>query len=111
LEIGDSSGDQIISYNGKPVAGPLHLERLVMETEPGRGVPIRVKRESITVSTEALAVGRQPVSRNTNPQGLLAGAGSVMDIEKESAADEALFEQIQRLEREISRLRVLMEKK
>jgi S1-C subfamily serine protease len=63
-------GDQIITYNGRPVTGPFHLERLVMETPPGMGVPIRVKRESITLLTEALVVGRQSGSRRPNPYGL-----------------------------------------
>jgi serine protease DegQ len=63
-------GDQIITYNGRPVAGPFHLERLVMETPPGMGVPICVKRESITLSTEALVVGKQSGSRRPNPYGL-----------------------------------------
>ena len=105
-------GDQIITYNGMPVAGPLHLERLVMGTPPGMGVPIRVKRESITVSTEALVVGRQSGSRRPNPFGQLAGAGAESSDESSlDQADEELAEQIQTLERKIGRLRILMQKR
>lgn len=109
-------GDQIVAYNGKPVAGPFHLERLVMETSPGNSVPIRVKRESITVSTEAQVVGRQTSSSVTHPYGRLGGIqrhqGSserglgLSDLQTE----QELFQQIQTLEREIGKLRYLMQK-
>ena len=105
-------GDQIITYNGRPVAGPFHLERLVMETPPGMGVPIRVKREGITVSTEALVVGRQSGSRRPNTYGQLAGVGvESSDEALLGQADDDLVYQIQTLEREIGRLRLLMQKK
>ena len=110
-------GDQIVAYNGKPVAGPFHLERLVMETPPGNSVPIRVKRESITVSTEAQVVGRQTASSATHPDGRRLGGiqrhqGSserglgLSDLQTE----QELFQQIQTLEREIGKLRYLMQK-
>jgi S1-C subfamily serine protease len=105
-------GDQIVAYNGKPVAGPFHLERLVMETPPGIGVPIRVKRESITVATEAIVVGRQPVSRDRLVATSAAQATKVtVSVEASDEAEVQLFQQIQTLEQEIGRLRVLMEKK
>lgn len=108
-------GDQIVAYNGKPVAGPFHLERLVMDTPPGNSVPIRVRRESITVSTEALVAGRQTTSV-TNPYGQMVGiqreqgpsgrGSGLSDLQTE----QELFEQIQTLEREIGKLRFLMQK-
>jgi S1-C subfamily serine protease len=102
-------GDRIIAYNGKPVAGPFHLERLVMETPPGQGVPIRVKRESITVITEALVTGRKATS-GENPYGQLLWMDDGFAADPGSVEGE-LFEQIQTLEREIGRLRALMEQK
>ena len=108
-------GDQIVSYDGKLVAGPFHLERLVMETSPGNAVPIRVRRESITLSTEALVVGRQPVFPAANPYGQLVEIRRHQDssgfgLERpDSPTDQALTRQIQTLEREIGKLRVLMQ--
>lgn len=104
-------GDQIVAYNGKPVAGPFHLERLVMETPPGIGVPIRVKRESITVATEAIVMGRQPVSSSRLVAATVAATKMTVSVEAPDGAEVELFQQIQTLEQEIGRLRVLMEKK
>lgn len=109
-------GDQIVAYNGKPVAGPFHLERLVMETSPGDAVPIRVRRESLTVSSEAVA-GRKPPQRVDSPFDPFTGndsdpAAQPVGLGRRGvAADQALFEQIQTLEREIGRLRGMMQQK
>ena len=96
-------GDHIVTYNGLPVAGPYHLERLVMETAPGDSVPIRVRRESITMSTQALVSGRESGSPVIHPNGQLIG----MSV---SPAEQELFQKIQTLERELGRLRTLMQK-
>lgn len=111
---GIRAGDRIVAYAGTPVAGPFHLERLVMETPPGESIPIRVKRESITVATEAEVAGR-PASGGDNPYGQLVGMDrTVVPVGDNSAGvqmERDLFEQIQTLEREIGRLRSMMQGK
>ena len=74
-----------------------------METAPGDSVPIRVRRESITMSTQALVSGRESGSPVIHPNGQLIG----MSV---SPAEQELFQKIQTLERELGRLRTLMQK-
>ena len=107
-------GDQIVSYNGQQVAGPFHLERLVKETSPGKQIPIRVRRESITMSTEAEVALRQPV-RAINAYGQLVrmrseGRPAAEVVNEQPDTGNELFDQIETLEREISRLRLLMQR-
>jgi S1-C subfamily serine protease len=109
-------GDQIVSYNGMPVAGPFHLERLVKETSPGDQIPIRVKRESITLSTEAQVAMRQPVSREPNTYGQVAETRVMQGVATRTVSsgsahvETELFSQIESLERELSRLRLMMKR-
>ena len=105
-------GDEIMAYNGRPVDGPFHLERLVMETAPGDSVPIRVKCEKITLSTEAEVTGRTPRGYADNPYLQLVGIqGRNATSRAPQFPDQALVDQIQTLQQEIVRLRVLMQSK
>jgi len=101
-------GDRIVSYNGSAVAGPFHLERLVMETPPGESVPIRVRRESITMSTQAQVQDRELSDGVLNPYGQLAGMSGHSAVATKRVPGQELQDQIHTLEREIGRLRQLM---
>ena len=54
---GLETGDLILSYQGRTVAGPHHLRRLVMECTPGSAVLIGIKREKKFV-TNQVRVGK-----------------------------------------------------
>ena len=103
-------GDQIVAYGGRPVSGPFHLERLVKETTPGEQISIRVKRESITVATEAQVALREAHHVPADRDGQLTGIGlGDNGTYLSDTPNGALFDQIESLEREITRLRHLMQ--
>ena len=135
---GLQTGDLILSYQGRSVAGPHHLRRLVMESAPGSPVLLGIRRQEKPVTTrvtvgrisrEALADAGQPVldeqvvlKQIAGPEQELGGVRQLLQTGSSGDGDlwaspgrpdrnrEALFQQIHNVEQELGRLRQLLKK-
>jgi S1-C subfamily serine protease len=89
-------GDVLQAFGDRPVAGPHHLRRLVMESSPGDKINLYIRRAGV-VDVQAVQLGEMP--RNT---------GGVTGSRNQPLSDEMIGQQIKYMQQEVIRLRQLM---
>ena len=94
-------GDLIVSYQSTNIRSGEHLKSLVLSTQPGTSVRMRVRRGTKPIKP------RVEVGRLANVAVLKSGPPEALSIDQNR---EVLFNRMQKLEKEMSALRLQLQK-
>lgn len=97
---GIKPGDVLLTFENRPIAGPHHLKRLVMETLPGTPITLSIQRNGRAESCQVRlgALSERPVLAN-RPEPAV------------TTEDEMLYQQINHLQQEMGRLLQMLHRK
>ncbi|MBT4136686.1 MAG: serine protease [Candidatus Latescibacteria bacterium] len=90
------SGDVLLAFGDRAVAGPHHLRRLVMESVPGQEIVLGVRRNG-RVLAQGVQLGNMP------GQPMVAS-----QVEEPEPEDEMIYRQMDHLQKEMIRLQQLL---
>ena len=88
---GLQSGDVVLSFRGRAIAGPVHLKRVVMESTPGETATLGIRRDGQVVAKRVvLCEMDRPTAVSSRPT--------------PTPEDVAVYQKINDLQREVGRL-------
>ncbi len=93
-------GDVVLSYQGRAIAGPVHLKRMVMESTPGEIATLGIRREGRVIAKHV------KLSQMDGPT-LAASRPAPLATPEEAA----VYQQINYLQREVGRLWQILHRK
>ena len=88
-------GDVVLSYQGRSVAGPVHLQRLVMESTPGDTTTIRLRRKKQVIEPQITLDAMQGPSLATSV----------------TSEDAVMYQKINHIQKEMGRLWQILQRK
>lgn len=97
---GITPGDVLLAFENRTIAGPHHLKRLVMETQPGTGIKLSLQRNGRTEICQ--------VQLGTLPEQPIMAKRPAPTATQE---DEMLYQQINHLQQEMGRLLQMLHRK
>ncbi len=98
IDGGLQPGDVVLSFRGRAIAGPIHLQRMVMESAPGEAATLGIRRDGQGVTKQVVLC---QMDRST-----LASSRPAPTPE-----DVAVYQQINYLQREVGRLWQILHRK
>ena len=96
-QIGLQVGDVVLSFHDRSIAGPIHLQRMVMESVPGETTTLGIRRDGRIVAEQVT------LSHMLRPT--LAASTSASPVTPEDAV---IYQQINHLQQEVVRLLQIM---